>query len=99
MGSTLGNPQTGDAGHVFRYAEAVSIKAISTELRGRMFSRTQNENGTYNTRCLHCFLTVASAVVSKEELDRIELRHLCPERVLAELLEQKKAAESAAAQQ
>jgi hypothetical protein len=53
-----------------------------------MYSRTQNENGTYNTRCLHCFMTVASAVETSEELDRIELRHICPERALAELLAQ-----------
>ena len=53
-----------------------------------MYNRTQNENGTYNTRCLYCFLTVASAVESDEELELHETRHLCPERVLAELLEQ-----------
>lgn len=51
-----------------------------------MYSRSQNENGTYNTRCLDCFMTVASAVESTDELERIEGRHLCPERVLANLL-------------
>jgi hypothetical protein len=51
-----------------------------------MYSRTQNDNGTYNTRCLYCFMTVASAVESSEELERIEGRHLCPERVFSELL-------------
>jgi len=51
-----------------------------------MYSRTQNENGTYNTRCLYCFLTVASDVLSTEELESVEDRHVCPERALAELL-------------
>jgi hypothetical protein len=27
-----------------------------------MYSHTQNENGTYNTRCLYCFMTIASSV-------------------------------------
>jgi hypothetical protein len=51
-----------------------------------MYSRTQNENGTYNTRCLYCFMTVASAVESSEELERVEQKHLFPERVFSELL-------------
>jgi hypothetical protein len=51
-----------------------------------MYSRTQNENGTYNTRCLYCFMTIESAIESEEELDRVEARHLCPERALAEML-------------
>ncbi len=51
-----------------------------------MYSRTQNENGTYNTRCLYCFMTVASDVESNEELQRLEARHVCPERALADLL-------------
>jgi len=59
-----------------------------------MYSRTQNENGTYNTRCLFCFMTIASSVESDEELDRQEVRHICPERALAERMEQKKEAES-----
>jgi len=63
-----------------------------------MYSRTQNDNGTYNTRCLHCFMTVASAVERCAELDQIELRHLCPEKVLAELGEQERSAASRAAQ-
>lgn len=61
-----------------------------------MYSRTQNENGTYNTRCLHCFMTVASAVETDRELAEVEARHICPERALAELLEQEKAAEARA---
>lgn len=51
-----------------------------------MYSRTQNENGTYNTRCLHCFMTVGFAVESAEELNQLETRHVCPERVLSEML-------------
>jgi len=59
-----------------------------------MYSRTQNENGTYNTRCLFCFMTIASSVETDQELDRLEKRHICPERALAELLELEKANES-----
>ena len=51
-----------------------------------MFSHTQNENGTYNTRCLYCFLTVASSVESPKELERREAHHICPEKALADLL-------------
>jgi hypothetical protein len=51
-----------------------------------MYSRTQNENGTFNTRCLYCFMTVASHVESSEELESVEDHHVCPERALAELL-------------
>ena len=50
-----------------------------------MYSRTQNENGTYNTRCLFCFMTIASAVETTAELDHIETRHLCPERALSDI--------------
>ena len=53
-----------------------------------MYSRTQNDNGTYNTRCLYCFMTIASAVESLEELDQREMHHCCPERALSELLVQ-----------
>lgn len=51
-----------------------------------MFSHTQNENGTYNTRCLHCFMTIASSVESLENLERVEAQHVCPEKALADLL-------------
>jgi hypothetical protein len=61
-----------------------------------MYSRTQNENGTYNTRCLYCFMTIVSSVESPEELDRRERKHICPERALSELLEMEKAIESRA---
>jgi hypothetical protein len=59
-----------------------------------MYSRTQNENGSYDTRCLYCFMTIASAVETEKELDQLEARHICPERALAELLELEKAIES-----
>jgi hypothetical protein len=55
-----------------------------------MYSHTQNDNGTYNTRCLHCFMTIASAVESGEELSDLEARHVCPERALAEMAAQSK---------
>ncbi len=51
-----------------------------------MFSHTQNDNGTYNTRCLYCFMTIASSVESEEELHQVEAQHICPEKVLADLL-------------
>ena len=59
-----------------------------------MYSETQNENGTYNTRCLHCLMTIATAVETKAELEQLEARHVCPERALSELLAAKVAAEA-----
>ncbi len=59
-----------------------------------MYNRTQNENGTYNTRCLHCFMTIASSVATEKDLAPLEARHICPERALAALLEQIKSTES-----
>jgi hypothetical protein len=55
-----------------------------------MYSRTQNDNGTYNTRCLDCYMTVASAVETEAELRRVEIRHICPEKALADLLAKEK---------
>ena len=51
-----------------------------------MYSRTQNENGSYNTRCLDCFMTIASAVETEDELLKCEAIHVCPEKALSELL-------------
>lgn len=59
-----------------------------------MYSRTQNENGTYNTRCLYCFMTVATALETQEDLELVEDRHVCPERALSELLARKPGAET-----
>ncbi len=61
-----------------------------------MYSRTQNENGSYNTRCLDCFMTVAFCLESEQELDGVEVRHICPEKVLAKMQVQEKAMERAA---
>jgi hypothetical protein len=55
-----------------------------------MYSRTQNDNGTYNTRCLDCFMTIASCVETAQELDILEARHICPEKALAYLLAQQR---------
>ena len=55
-----------------------------------MFSHTQNENGTYNTRCLYCFMTIASAVESEATLETLEAHHICPEMALAQILEQER---------
>lgn len=56
-----------------------------------MYSRTQNDNGSYNTRCLDCFMTIVSSVETEEELLAHEARHVCPEKALAELLAIEKA--------
>lgn len=58
-----------------------------------MYSRTQNENGSFNTRCLDCFMTIASAIEKEHELDVVEAHHICPERALAYLLERERAIE------
>ena len=57
-----------------------------------MYQRTQNENGSYNSRCLDCFLTIAFCVDSEEDLERLETHHVCPEKALAQLLAWEKAA-------
>ena len=59
-----------------------------------MYSRTQNENGTYNTRCLDCFMTIASCVESEKEIGALEARHICPEKALHELQEYEMAHEA-----
>ena len=51
-----------------------------------MFSHTQNDNGTYNTRCLYCFMTIASSIETLEDLERVEAHHVCPEKALSDLL-------------
>jgi hypothetical protein len=59
-----------------------------------MYSRTLNENGSYNSRCLDCFMTIASYVATEQELEFREAHHICPEKALAEMLAQEKAAAS-----
>lgn len=61
-----------------------------------MYRRTQNENGTFNTMCLDCLLTIATSVETETDLEQLEIRHMCPEKVLAQLLAGKSAAEAAA---
>jgi len=58
-----------------------------------MYSRTQNENGSFNTRCLDCLMTIASCVESEQELNRVERLHVCPEKALYDLLRQERAHE------
>ncbi|MGA2561413.1 MAG: hypothetical protein ABSF17_17195 [Terracidiphilus sp.] len=50
-----------------------------------MYCRTLNENGTWNARCLHCFMTIASAVETEAALEAFEANHMCPEGIFAEL--------------
>jgi hypothetical protein len=60
-----------------------------------MYSRTKNDNGTYNTRCLDCFMTIASHRDTDGELDRVEQHHICPEKALSGLLVQEPSGKSA----
>ncbi len=62
-----------------------------------MYSRTQNDNGSFNTRCLDCFMTIASCIETEQELDSVETHHICPEKALAELLRQGRALQAQAA--
>jgi hypothetical protein len=62
-----------------------------------MYSRTPNENGSYNTRCLDCFMTIASCIETEEELERLEARHICPEKALAQMQAMERAAQAHAA--
>lgn len=48
-----------------------------------MYNRTRNKNGSHSSRCLDCFLTIASSLESDADLDAIEARHICPEKVLS----------------
>jgi hypothetical protein len=56
-----------------------------------LYNRTQNENGSYNSRCLDCFMTIASCVESEKDLDEREAHHICPEKALAQMLAREKA--------
>lgn len=55
-----------------------------------MFSRTQNGNGRFSTRCLYCFLIIAAGLETPHEVDRVEATHICPEKALAELMAHEK---------
>ena len=63
-----------------------------------MYQHTQNENGSFNSRCLDCFLTIAFSVNSEEELEQLEAQHLCLEKVLAQIFAAHQAAQAHAAQ-
>lgn len=51
-----------------------------------MYSRIQNEDGSLNSRCLYCFVTIASAVETKADVESVEASHMCPEKALTHLL-------------
>lgn len=48
-----------------------------------MYHRTQNEDGSLDSRCLDCFLTIASSIENEGELEKLEGRHICPEKALS----------------
>jgi len=70
-------------------ATGLGLKSISPQ---RLYSHPQNENGSYNSRCLDCFMTIASCVETEKELDVREAHHMCPEKALAQLLAEDRAA-------
>lgn len=51
-----------------------------------MYSRSSNEDQSLNTHCLYCFMTIAADVETMGELERVEARHICPEKALTHLL-------------
>ena len=51
-----------------------------------MYRRSDNGDGTYDSRCLHCLMTVARDLRSEGQLSRAERRHICVEKALFELL-------------
>lgn len=51
-----------------------------------MYSRTQNDNGTFNTMCLDCLRTIATSVEQEIDLELLEMQHVCPEKALSRLL-------------
>ena len=58
-----------------------------------MYSRTQNDNGTFNTMCLDCLHTIAISVEDEAHVELLEMRHVCPEKALAQLLAKSKVVE------
>lgn len=58
-----------------------------------MYSRSQNDNGTFNTMCLDCLRTIATSVENETDLELLEIRHVCPEKALAQILAAQKGAE------
>jgi hypothetical protein len=52
-----------------------------------MYSRTNNGDGTIDSRCLHCLMTVARDVHTPAQLSRLESRHICVEMALFQLMQ------------
>jgi len=52
-----------------------------------MFRRTQNDNGTFNTLCLDCMMTVALGVDGPPGLAAVERKHMCVEKALVQLFQ------------
>jgi hypothetical protein len=57
----------------------------------KSYHRTVNDDGTHNSRCLDCLMTIAHGVTTEEELARREGSHLCPEKILAQMRTAEKA--------
>jgi hypothetical protein len=51
-----------------------------------MYSRTNHGDGRFDSRCLHCLMTVARDVRSPAKLNSVERRHLCVEKALFQLM-------------
>jgi hypothetical protein len=51
-----------------------------------MYSRTDNGDGTFDSRCLHCLMTVARDAHTPAQLSRLESRHICVEMALFQLM-------------
>jgi hypothetical protein len=84
-----------DGNHAGKLENGLSSSNLS-EPQAAMYNRTRNENGSYNTRCLDCFMTIASCIETEEELIAREAHHICPEKALADLLAQEKSIEAKA---
>jgi hypothetical protein len=61
-------------------------RTIRLSARAHKYSRTTNDNGSVNSRCLYCFVAISTEADSTSDLDRVEARHICPEKALAHLL-------------
>jgi hypothetical protein len=80
-----------DARHGIERGRSCSLPAMTMNSQNAMYSRTQNDDGTYNSRCLDCLLTIAFSVETEEALAEREARHMCPEKALAWLFTQREA--------
>jgi hypothetical protein len=91
---------TGDFYHTpkIRIASTIEKPSFEERVAALMYSRTQNDNGTLNTMCLDCLRTIASSIESETDLELLEMRHVCPEKALAQLLAGRAAAQNAVKQ-